>query len=115
MLPSERDSAEAAVPDLSLLNQMVGMKKGLALMAEKGVLPTRENVLLLMEVEKEVYASDGGFEKKDQALGKIMQAFKQGAISVEDLFRGVGIDPKAIRPPETGFSLKRLFGRSKPR
>lgn len=103
------------MPDLSLLSQMVGMKKGLALLAEKGVLPTREDVLILMEVEKEVYASDGGFEKKDQALGRIMQAFRQGNISVEELYRGIGIDPKAIRPPETGFSLKRLFGRSKSR
>ena len=115
MLSKEGNSAAAARPDLLLLDQMVGMKKGLALMAEKGVLPTRDMVLILMEVEKEVYASDGGFAKKDQALGKIIQAFQQGAVSVEELFRAVGIDPEAIQPAEGGFSLKRLFGRARPR
>lgn len=115
MLSNEGSSAVGARPDLSLLDQMVGMKKGLALMAEKGVLPTRDMVLILMEVEKEVYASDGGFAKKDQALGRITQEFRQGKISVGDLFRAVGIDPEAIRPPDNGFSLKRLWARIKPR
>jgi hypothetical protein len=115
MASEEGNAAAEAGPDLSLLNQMVGMKKGLALMAEKGVLPTREMVLVLMEVEKEVYASDGGFAKKDQALGKIIQGFEQGAISVKDLFRAVGLDPAAIRPSGGGFSLKRLWARVRPR
>jgi hypothetical protein len=109
MLQRERNSAAGTSPDLSLLDQMVGMKKGLALMAEQGILPSREVILALLETEKEVYASHGGFANKDRALGEIIAGFRQGTIGVEDLFRAAGIDPEMIQPPKGGFSLKRLW------
>ena len=102
-------------PDLSLLRDMVGMRKGLAVMLEKRVPPTREMVLVLMEAEKAIYASDGMFMNKGRALGKIIAGFQQGALSIEDIFKAVGIDPKAIQLPKSGFSLKRLWDRMKPR
>ncbi|MBN1400685.1 MAG: hypothetical protein JXA74_07600, partial [Anaerolineae bacterium] len=69
MSSTERNPETGNRPDLSLLGTMVGLRKGLGVMVEKGVPPTREMVLALMETEKAVYASDGGFIKKDQALG----------------------------------------------
>jgi len=111
----EEDAETDNRPDLSLIGQMVGMKKGLAVMVEKGVLPTREMVLALMVTEKAVYASDGGFRNKDQVLGKIIVGFEQGAVSVEDILRATGIDPKTIRVSEGGFSLKALWDRIRPR
>jgi len=114
MLPRKKNSAAGTSPDLSLLDQMVGMKKGLAVMAEQGVLPSREVVLALLEAEKEVYASDGGFANKDRALSEIITGFQQGAIGVEDLFRAAGIDPEMIQPPKGGFSLKRLWDSIRP-
>jgi hypothetical protein len=101
-------------PDLSLLETMVGMRRGLAVMVEKGVPPTRDMMLVLMETEKAVYASDGGFIKKDQALGAIIAAFQQGTLSVEDILGAAGIDPKTIRLPKGGF-LKRLWDSIRPR
>ena len=104
-----------ARPDLSLLRDMVGMRKGLAVMVAKGVRPTREMVLALMEAEKAVYASDGGFLKKDQALGKVIVAFQQGAFSVEDVLKAVGADLGASQLSKGGFSLKRLWDRIRSR
>lgn len=109
MLVKKRNSAAETGPDVSLLDQMVGMKKGLALMVEKGVLPTREVVLVLMEAEREVYASHDGFAKKEQALGEIILGFQQGTVSVEDTLRAAGIDPEMTQTPKGGLSLKRLW------
>ena len=102
-------------PDLSLLRDMVGMRKGLAVMLDKGVPPTREMVLVLMEAEKAIYASDGGFVQKDQALGKVIAAFQQGTFGLKDILEAAGIDAKAVQLPKGGFSLKRLWDRMKPR
>ena len=115
MSSAERNAETDARPDLSVLKDMMGMRKGLAVMAEKRVPPTREMVLVLMETEKAIYASDGGFIKKDQALGKILAAFEQGAFGVEDIIRAAGIDPKTIKLSKGGFSLKRLWDRMRPR
>ena len=102
-------------PDLSLLEEMVGMRRGLAVMRDKGVPPTREMVLVLLEAEKAIYASDGGFMKKDQALGKIIAGFQQGAFGIEDIFGAVGIDPKTFPLSKGGFSLKRIWNRIRQR
>ena len=109
------NTATETRPDLSLLRDMVGMRKGLAVMLEKGVPPTREMVLVLMEAEKAIYASDGGFIQKDQALGKIIEGFQEGTFGLKDVLEAAGIDAKTVRLPKGGFSLKRLWDRVKPR
>jgi|GEM_PF-2993154 len=93
--------------DLSLLSEMVGVRRGLTVMVEKGVAPTREVVLALMETEKAVYAADGGFPHKEQALTLIIAAFLDGRLSVSDVMRAAGIDASRVKARE-GF-LKRLF------
>ena len=115
MSSKKGNSGIDARPNLSLLRDMVGMRKGLASMVEKGVQPTREMVLVLMEAEKAIYASDGGFMRKDQALGKIIVAFQQGAFSVEDVLKAVGADLGASQLSKGGFSLKRLWDRIRSR
>jgi hypothetical protein len=77
-------------------------------MLEKGVAPTREMVLALMETEKAVYATDGGFPHKDQALALIIAAFQDGRLSVADVMRAGGLDASKVKP-RAGF-LKRLIG-----
>ncbi len=108
MASLNRSTEAEARPDLSLLSEMVGMRKGLAVMVAKGVLPTPATVLALMESEKAIYASDGGFIKKDQLLGQIITAFQSGTFSVDDILKAVGIDPKVVKV-RRGF-FKRLFG-----
>ena len=115
MSSKKGNSGIDARPNLSLLRDMVGMRKGLASMVEKGVQPTREMVLVLMEAEKAVYASDGGFMKKDQALGRIIAGFEQGAFSVEDILEAVGVELGKSQLSKGGFSLKKLWDRIRPR
>jgi hypothetical protein len=95
--------------DLSLLSEMVGVRRGLAVMVEKGVAPSREVILALMETEKAVYVADGGFRHKEQALALIIAGFQDGRLSVADVMRAVGIDASKIKP--RGGLLKRLLGR----
>ncbi len=95
--------------DLSLLSEMVGVRRGLTVMVEKGVSPTREVVLALMETEKAVYVADGGFPHKGQALTLIIEALQDGRVSVADVMKAVGIDASRVKP-KAGF-LKRLLGR----
>jgi hypothetical protein len=108
MLHDGTDGQAAGRVDLSLLSEMVGVHKGLAVMVEKGVAPTKEMVLALMETEKAIYASDGGFPHKDQALALIIAAFQEGRLSVADVLRAGGIDASKVKP-RAGL-LKRIFG-----
>ncbi|MHB1317487.1 MAG: hypothetical protein ACYCYF_02590 [Anaerolineae bacterium] len=94
--------------DVSLLSEMVGVRRGLAVIVDKGVAPTREVVLAMMETEKAVYIADGGFPHKEQALALIIAAFQEGRLSVADVMRAVGIDTSRVKP-RAGL-LKRLFG-----
>jgi hypothetical protein len=114
MTSTQAQSGPGAKPDLSLLEQMVGIRKGLHVMVAKGVPPTREMVLALMETEKEVYASEGMFKRKNQALGKIIAGFEQGTYSVDDILRGAGIDPNTIQRSESSSVLKRLWRKIMP-
>lgn len=109
MSQQDADSRGADRIDLSLLSEMVGVRRGMAVMVEKGVEPTREVILALMETEKAVYVADGGFPHKEQALTSIIEAFQNGRLSVADLMRAAGIDATKVKP--TGGFLKRLFGR----
>jgi hypothetical protein len=108
MLNEGTDGKVAERVDLSLLGEMVGVRRGLAVMLEKGVAPTREMVLALMETEKAVYATDGGLPHKDQALALIIAAFQDGRLSVADVMRAGGLDASKVKP-RAGF-LKRLIG-----
>ena len=95
--------------DLSLLSEMVGVRKGLEVMIEKGVTPTHETILALMETEKAVYVADSGFPHKEQALTLIIEAFQGGRLNVAELMRAMGIDARKVKP-KAGF-LRRLLGR----
>ena len=101
-------------PDLSILKTMVGIRNRLAEMTQKGKRPTEDDIMALLEEERESYQAHGGFRNKEKALGQIIKGFQSGAISIDDILSAMGINLKAKRKRAQGGLknfFKRLFGK----
>ena len=102
--------AEGKTPDLSLLKDMVGVRKALAdLVARKAPVDTA-TVAGILESELKVYAAEGKFIKKEMALREVCSALSQGIIGVNDVLQAAGVNGAAPKAAGGGF-FSRLLGR----
>ncbi|MGQ9682536.1 MAG: hypothetical protein ACUVX9_08375 [Anaerolineae bacterium] len=102
--------AEGQAPDLSLLKDMVGVRKALAdLVARKAPVDT-QTLAGILEAELKVYAAEGKFIKKEMALREVCSALNQGIIGVKDVLEATGVNGAAPKAAGGGF-FSRLLGR----
>ncbi len=110
MSSAETQPGNGQAPDLSLLRYMVGVRKALTELVDRGQPLDKDAVLGILEAEQQTYARQGTFRQKEMALGEIVAALQQGSVGLEAVLEATGISREPKRAKANGFSLRGLFG-----
>ena len=103
--------ADGQAPDLSLLKDMVGVRKALAELVARQASPDANTVAGVLEAELKVYAAEGKFIKKEMALREICDALSQGTIGVAAILEAAGVNGATAPKGNGGGFFSKLLGR----
>ncbi len=91
MTAAESASGNGHTPDLSLLKEMVGVRKALNALAKRKMPLDHDTVLAILEQQRDIYETEGIFKKKAMAIAEIADSLKQGTTSVAAVLEAAGI------------------------
>ncbi len=109
MPSAKNEPAKSKTPDLALLKDMVGVQKALKSLVDRKLPLDRDAVLGVLTAQEEVYSREG------MILSGIVTALQQEAIGVDDILQAAGISVAVVKPVASGFSVKGLIGKLRPR
>lgn len=111
MTPEGNAPGNNGVPDLSLLKEMVDVRKNLGRLVSQKQGLDKAAVLQILEAQQQAYEANALFLKKLIAIREIIAALKAGTVSVDAILQAAQVEPAP--KPAQGFSLSRLFGRAR--
>ncbi len=90
MTYTESASGNGHTADLSLLKEMVGVRKALSARVTRKMPLDHDAVLAILEEQRRIYEAEGFFPKKALAIAEIADSLKQGTIDVGAVLAAAG-------------------------